>query len=119
MMRVFGLALAVVFISVLLVGCSDGESSEPTQSPTGTVTKKPTRAPTRSPTASATPAPTASPTPVPTPEPTPVLTGPTLSVEGSRLKQGGFLLVRLLAPPAGTGDATAYFTGVGYGMSPA
>lgn len=51
------------------------------------------------------------PTPVPTPAPG------TLDLSLSQARQGGFLVVRLLNPPAGLQSATFYFAGIGYSMT--
>jgi len=56
-------------------------------------------------------------TPEPTPEPTPP-PAPAIDVSGSYARQGGFLLVRLLNPPAGLSDAKAEFNGGSYAMLP-
>src|SRR6266516_1348953 len=63
------------------------------------------------------PTPTAStsPTPEPTPEPTPA-PAPAIELTASQPRQGGFLFVRLLYPPAGLREATVEFNGASYPM---
>jgi len=56
-------------------------------------------------------------TPEPTPEPT-LPPAPAIDLSASYARQGGFLLVRLLNPPAGLGDATVQFNGGSYAMLP-
>jgi murein DD-endopeptidase MepM/ murein hydrolase activator NlpD len=58
-------------------------------------------------------APTPSPTPSPAPTPTPA---PALDLSLSRPQQGGFVVIRLLSPPPGLNNLTAYFKAVGYPM---
>jgi len=58
-----------------------------------------------------------SPTPEPTPEPTPApAPAPAIDLTASQLRQGGFLFVRLLYPPAGLREATVEFNGASYPM---
>jgi hypothetical protein len=105
-MRAFLLAL---ILALAAGACSGGETADHSAGVTpapATLTPGPTPAPT--------PSPSPSPTPSPTPPPP-----PTLDVSGSQPRQGGFLLVRLLYPPAGLANADAYFNRTPYAMLPA
>jgi len=98
-------AAAALLCSVALLltaACSGGGAQAPTPTPT----------PTPSPTATPTPRPT----PTPTPEPTPTPAPPSVALPVAYPKQGGFLLVQLQRPPAGTQEATALFAGGRYPM---
>jgi Peptidase family M23 len=94
----------------MVVACGGAAESGDDASPSPTATARPAT-PTRRPTAS--PSPTPAPTPVPTPTPAPA---PAIDLSLSQSKQGGFLVVRLLNPPAGLAGVTAYFNGAGYPM---
>src|SRR3989337_3089950 len=97
-------ALFCCLALVLTTACSGGGAQAPTPTPT----------PTPIPTATPTPKPT--PTPMPTPMPTPTPIPPPVALPVAYPKQGGFLLVQLLHPPAGTQEATALFAGGSYPM---
>jgi hypothetical protein len=105
--RLFLPLLALILIATACSGGGGAASPSPSPSPTATV--KPTAARTPTPTPSPTPAPT------PTPEPTAPPTA-SLDLSLSQARQGGFLVVRLLDPPADLGNPTAYFAGAGYRM---
>jgi len=97
-------ALLCCLALVLTTACSGGGAQAPTPTPT----------PTPIPTATPTPKPT--PTPMPTPMPTPTPIPPPVALPVAYPKQGGFLLVQLLHPPAATKEATALFAGGSYPM---
>src|SRR3990172_7492033 len=80
------------------------------QAPTPTTTATPIT------TATSTPRPKPTPTPTPMPTPTPV--PPSVALPVAYAKQGGFLRVQLLHPPAGTKAAVALFNGGSYPMVP-
>ena len=92
---------------MLTAACSGGGAQVPT--PTTTAT----------PIATATPTPKPKPTPKPTPAPAPTPIPPSVALPIAYPKQGGFLLVQLLHPPAGTKEATALFNAGSYPMVPA
>ncbi|MDP2674270.1 MAG: M23 family metallopeptidase [Dehalococcoidia bacterium] len=94
---------AVLLCALTLVAttaCSGGGAQAPTPTTTATPTPKP------------------KPTPMPTPEPTPTPIPPSIALPVAYPKQGGFLLVQLLHPPAGTKEAAALFNGGSYPMVP-
>jgi len=99
-------ALLCCLALVLTTACSGGGAQAPTPTPT------PTPVPT------ATPTPKPKPTPTPTPMPTPTPVPPSVALPVAYPKQGGFLLVQLQHPPAGTQEATALFAGGSYPMVP-
>jgi hypothetical protein len=100
MMRRFLFLGGLVLVLAFVVACNDAGGSVGT------------------PTATEVPAtPTASPTPSPLPTPSPTPTpSPAVDLALSRAIQGGFLVVRLVNPPPGTGPLTAYFNGAAYPM---
>ena len=101
-MRTIFAALALLL--TLAAACGGGDASTPSltaTAPAVTRTPKPTLKPSPSP----------SPTPQPTPQP-----AASIDLTGSQPRQGGFLVVRLLYPPAGLPDATVYLDGVAYPM---
>ncbi len=95
------LVLLTVCLIALAAACGGGEANAPSPSASGPVVLV------------RTPTPTPAPTPTPSPEPTPP---PSLDVTGSHPRQGGFLLVRLLNPPASLAGATVLFDGGSYQM---
>ncbi len=101
---------ALIILTLLLLAvtaCAGSEAARPdTASPEAP-------SPTGQPAASPTPAPTPIPTPAPTPRPSPVL-----NLNGSFLRQGGFLIVRLLNPPLGMSAASVVFEEKLYSMIP-
>jgi len=102
------LITVTVLVAVFALACDgggDAATSSPTPSPTAT----------RRPTPTLSPSPSPSPTPEPTLAPTAPPAAPTIDVSGSAPRQGGFLVVRLLAAPDAP-SATAYFTGLAYTM---
>ncbi|MBI2912522.1 MAG: peptidoglycan DD-metalloendopeptidase family protein [Chloroflexi bacterium] len=103
--------LIVAACVLLLTACGGGSASGPEESPQLIVLPFQTTSPAASRTA------TPSATPSSTPSPT-ATAAPTLDVSGSFPQQGGFLLVRLLNPPAGLNEATLYFAGASYSMLP-
>jgi hypothetical protein len=107
----------IAFLIALAVACGGGEAVGPSPSPTATEkrTPKPTRSATPVPTQALTIEATPDPTPEQTPEPTPE---PVTSVDlsASHARQGGFMLVRLLYPPAGLSEASVRFNGSFYPM---
>jgi hypothetical protein len=102
-----GVRLLIPLIALLLVAaaCSGGDA-DPTPTPSPSPTARPTRPPR--------PTPSPTPSPTPTPEPTPAPAAIDLSL--SQARQGGFLVARLVNPPAGLESATVYFGGAGYTM---
>jgi len=105
------LAFLIAVSLALAVACGGSEAIEPSPSaaPTATRTARPTRP--------ASPTPTPAPTLEPTPEPT-LIPAPTIDVSASHARQGGFLLVRLVNPPTGLGEASVQFNGGSYTMLP-
>src|SRR3989337_698096 len=97
-------ALLCCLALVLTTACSGGGAQAPTPTPT----------PTPVPTATPTPEPTPTPTPMPTPTPIPL----SVALPVAYPKQGGFLLVQLQHPPAGTQAATALVNGGSYPLVP-
>ncbi|MDO8616940.1 MAG: M23 family metallopeptidase [Dehalococcoidia bacterium] len=108
-MRILPLLL---LLALTAAACGGSRASSP--SPTASPSPSPTRAPSPSPLITSSPTPVPTPTPPPPPPPP-----PTVDLSGSVPRQGGFLLVRLLYPPADLGDAGVSFAGQTYQMLPA
>ena len=95
-------ALLCCLALILTTACSGGGAQAPTPTPVTTDT----------------PTPKPKPTPTPTLMPTPTPIPPSIALPIAYPKQGGFLLVQLQHPPAGTQEATALFNGGSYPMVP-
>src|SRR3990172_8383277 len=102
--------IAAVLLCALTLAATTACSGGDAQAPTPTTTATPIT------TATSTPRPKPTPTPTPEPTPTPTPVPPSVALTVAYAKQGGFLLVQLLHPPAGTRGAAAAFAGESYPM---